>query len=153
MQIGFRTCDRALRLLNEVWADILGNLDNDLIAYAKEVKADTLVALVDEVIKERQTAGEEGDEALHEAAILLHQAADERVILGSPAKQIEDLMKCAKLYHRLQDVASRDKVAHECREVSTQWQTTKKHIHQDQILRFSSIQRICVYASAIIASA
>lgn len=148
-----RTCDRALRILDEIWADILASQDNELIAYATEVRADTLVALVNEVIKERQTAGIEGDEAIREATVLLLQSAETRRYLGSPPKQIENLMKCAKLYHRMQDTASRDKVAQECRQAAMHWQATKKQIHQDQITQFSRVQRICAYASAIVASA
>lgn len=151
VQVAIRTCDRALRILNEVWADILGSLDKELIAYAREVRANTLLALVDEVIKERQTAAEEGDLALAEAASLYFQSSEDHRSLGSTSKQIEGLMKSAKLYHRMGDLENRDRMAKLCKQASLEWQNSKRRIHQDQITRFSHIQHLCAYASAIAA--
>lgn len=152
VQVAWRTCDRALRILNEVWPDILGSLDNELVVYASEVRADTLVSLVNEVIKERQSAGEDGIKALHEAVDLYTKAAELHDELGSPPKRIEILKKLAHLHHRLEDLASRDRVSKVCREASTHWQARKKDIHQDQMTKFSCVQTICAFASAIIAA-
>lgn len=153
VQVEFKTCDRALRILNEVWADILGSSDDELIAYAKEVRANTLMALVDQVVEERGTAEEEGDEALCEASELLSEAAELRWRLGSTAKYFENLKKLAKLYHEMDDPDTRDEVAQTCRSATNEWLNSKKRkTHQDQNKRFEVVQRICVYASAVVAA-
>lgn len=152
VQVAFRTCDRALRILNEFWSDILPSLDDDLIAYAKEVRADTLMALVDVVVEERQSADKDGDEASLEAALLLKEAAELRSRLGEPSKHISTLKKLAMLYNRMGDIPARDKVAKECRLASNSWYASRSQIHHQQIQRFAHMQRICVNVGAAVAA-
>ena len=152
-QVEQKTTDRALRILNGVWSDILASMDDDLIAYAKEVRAHTLMTLFDQVVEERQTAGEHGKAALEEAARLLEEAANLRLRLGCTSKYIENLKKLATLYHnRLEDISARDDAAKRCRTAINEWQASRRDLHHDQMRRFELVQRICAYASAVVAA-
>jgi hypothetical protein len=152
VQVAFGTSDRALRLLNEVWSDILGSQDEELIAYANEVRADTLTALIAQVVEEREDAGDEGREALAEAVQCLHRAAELHGHLGSPSKRIDTLAKLAMLHHHHDNAVSRDAVAKECRRISTEWEKSRSDVYREQLERYSHIQKICVQISAAVAA-
>ena len=111
VQLAFKSPDRALRGLDSVWADVLGTNRAPLIGEAKIVRADALLACVDQAIAEELDLSDERDQAIQEAVVLLEESRIAYGSVGHLEGTAAALSALAKVYHRSGDITKRDEAA------------------------------------------
>ena len=157
VQTAFGAPDRAVRVLDDVWPDILSGTEADpeLAAQARRVRAECLLACVDQASVEKlDHLQHEVEGAVAEAVILLQEAVRGYERVGCPSERVRCLAALAKAQHRAGDTAARDQMATEWRQASDTLSAqldAAEHAHA-LMERLTKVEAICATVSGRLAA-
>ena len=154
-QTAFGAPDRAMRVLDEVWPDILSGADADpeLAAQARRVRAECLLACVEQASTEKlDHLQQEAEGAIAESVDLLQEAVRGYERVCCPNERVQCLAALAKAQHRAGDTAARDETAMEWRQAKDALSAELDTAERALLERLTKVEAICAKASGRLAA-
>lgn len=154
-QTAFGAPDRAIRVLDEVWPDILSGAEADpeLAAQARRIRAECLLACVEQASAEKLNhLQHEAESAIAEAVILLQDAVRGYERVGCPNERAQCLAALAKAQHRSGDTAARDETAKEWRQARDTLSAELDAAERALMERLTEVEAVCATASGRLAA-